>query len=52
MMGNRLSAIGYRQAPAGAGLRRHDCDFAQGYRFARPMPADALAAWMREQRFL
>ncbi len=33
-------------------LRRHDCDFAQGYRFARPMPADALAAWMREQRFL
>ena len=33
-------------------LRRHDCDFAQGYWFARPMPAEVFTGWMRERRFL
>ncbi|MBU6442026.1 MAG: EAL domain-containing protein, partial [Betaproteobacteria bacterium] len=33
-------------------LRQRDCDFAQGYWFARPMPAAAFTAWMRERRFL
>ncbi|MEY6433400.1 PAS domain S-box protein [Thioalkalicoccus limnaeus] len=34
-------------------LRSADCDLAQGYHFARPMPPDELAArWLRESRGL
>ena len=33
-------------------LRQRGCDLAQGYWFARPMPPDRLAEWMRERRFL
>ena len=28
-------------------LNRHGCDIGQGYLFARPMPADAFADWLR-----
>jgi len=31
-------------------LRRHGCDLGQGYLFARPMAADALAARLRRRR--
>jgi PAS domain S-box-containing protein len=33
-------------------LRRHDCDVAQGFCFARPMPAEVFTAWMSDRRFL
>ena len=29
-------------------LRRFDCDEAQGYHFARPMPAEELASWRHQ----
>ncbi len=28
-------------------LRRHDCDFAQGYFFSRPLPSEAFQGWAR-----
>jgi diguanylate cyclase (GGDEF)-like protein len=30
-------------------LKRFGCDLGQGYHFARPMPADAFEAWLRER---
>ena len=31
-------------------LRELDCDSAQGFFFARPMPADELSSWLEDQR--
>ncbi|KGI78108.1 putative bifunctional diguanylate cyclase/phosphodiesterase [Oleiagrimonas soli] len=30
-------------------LRNHGCEIGQGYLFSRPLPAAAMAAWLREQ---
>jgi len=38
-------AEGVETAEQLAMLRQLKCDMAQGYHFARPMPADELAAW-------
>jgi EAL domain-containing protein (putative c-di-GMP-specific phosphodiesterase class I) len=30
-------------------LRRHGCDVFQGWLYSKPLPADALAAWLRSR---
>ena len=46
-LGLKVVAEGVEQAREAALLREARCDELQGYLFARPMPADALAAWAR-----
>jgi EAL domain-containing protein (putative c-di-GMP-specific phosphodiesterase class I) len=44
-LGLRVVAEGVEDEAAFELLRSYGCDLAQGYYIARPMPADALAAW-------
>jgi diguanylate cyclase (GGDEF)-like protein len=43
----RVVAEGVEHAPALAALARFGCDYAQGYHFSRPLPAEAFTAWIR-----
>lgn len=43
----RVVAEGVESAADVAELARCGCDIAQGFHFSRPLPADALAAWLR-----
>lgn len=48
-LGLRVIAEGTEDAPTLAFLREHGCDLAQGYHFARAMPADAVASWLAQR---
>lgn len=43
-LGIKIVAEGVETAQQAAYLRKHGCDFAQGYLFGAPMPADAVTA--------
>ncbi len=45
-LGLKTIAEGVEHAKLAAHLRTLDCDEAQGYHFARPMPPEAFAAWV------
>ena len=45
----RVVAEGVETEDAAVRLRQLDCDEAQGYLFARPMPAEELEAWYRQR---
>ena len=45
-LGLKTIAEGVEDANVAAHLHRLECDEAQGYHFARPMPADAFEAWV------
>jgi EAL domain-containing protein (putative c-di-GMP-specific phosphodiesterase class I) len=45
----RHLAEGVETEQQAAMLRRAGCDEFQGFLYARPMPADALAAWRAER---
>jgi EAL domain-containing protein (putative c-di-GMP-specific phosphodiesterase class I) len=46
-LGLRFVAEGVEDAAAAAGLVPLGVDVLQGYHIARPMPADAVAPWVR-----
>nr|WP_205709056.1 GGDEF domain-containing phosphodiesterase [Kineococcus siccus] len=48
-MGIRAVAEGVETEDQRLALVAMDCDFVQGYHFARPLTADALEAWARER---
>ncbi len=48
-LGLRVVAEGVETAEDAAWLAESGCDLAQGFYFARPMPADALTAWLAER---
>ncbi|QIL43962.1 EAL domain-containing protein [Acidovorax sp. HDW3] len=45
--GRQVIAEGVETAAQGARLQQLGCTLAQGYHFARPMPLDALVAWLQ-----
>lgn len=47
-LGLKVTAEGIETPEQLASLRRLGCDYGQGYFFARPMPATALARWCRK----
>jgi diguanylate cyclase (GGDEF)-like protein/PAS domain S-box-containing protein len=47
-LGLQIVAEGIETREQAAYLRDVDCDLAQGFHFARPMPAHELAAWLLE----
>lgn len=46
-LGLRVVAEGVEDAAQAEALREAGCDEFQGFHFARPLPGDALQAWMR-----
>src|SRR2546423_7052063 len=48
-LGLTVVAEGVERADHVLALRRLGCDTAQGYHYARPMPAAGLAAWVRSR---
>ena len=48
-LGLSVVAEGIEQAETADSLRDLGCDSGQGYHFGRPMPADALESWARQQ---
>jgi diguanylate cyclase (GGDEF)-like protein/PAS domain S-box-containing protein len=48
-LGLDLVAEGVEDEATAAMLREMRCDTAQGYHFARPMPADELLVWLRDR---
>jgi diguanylate cyclase (GGDEF)-like protein len=49
-LGLTVVAEGVERAEHVSALIRLGCDIAQGYHFARPMPAPQLLTWLRERR--
>ena len=49
-LGLRVVAEGVESGPTARMLREARCDELQGFHFARPMDADALAAWLAAER--
>jgi EAL domain-containing protein (putative c-di-GMP-specific phosphodiesterase class I) len=50
-LGLQVTAEGVESEQACRELRRLACDLAQGYYFARPMPAEQITAWLGESRW-
>jgi len=50
-LGFQVTAEGVENEQACRELRNLGCDFAQGYYFARPMPAQQFDAWLKESRW-
>jgi EAL domain-containing protein (putative c-di-GMP-specific phosphodiesterase class I) len=48
-LGLRVVAEGVEDERSWQMLRDLECDLVQGYYLARPMPADAMSAWLRER---
>jgi EAL domain-containing protein (putative c-di-GMP-specific phosphodiesterase class I) len=48
-LGLTVAAEGVETDHEAAVLRRYGCDLAQGYHFARPMPAEVFIAWLAKQ---
>ena len=48
-LGLKVVAEGVEQAGALALLRQWGCDCVQGYFISRPLPAEALVAWLGER---
>ncbi len=48
-LGLDLVAEGVEDEATASMLREMRCDTAQGYHFARPMPADELSVWLRDR---
>ena len=46
----KVLAEGVETAEQLASLRHHGCDEIQGFLYARPMPGDALVAWLRQEQ--
>lgn len=46
----KVLAEGVETAEQLASLRHHGCDEIQGFLYARPMPGDALVAWLRQKQ--
>jgi diguanylate cyclase (GGDEF)-like protein/PAS domain S-box-containing protein len=47
-LGMRVTAEGIEDAATYEALRELGCDVGQGYFFSRPLPADQLAAWLKQ----
>jgi diguanylate cyclase (GGDEF)-like protein/PAS domain S-box-containing protein len=50
-LGFQVTAEGVEDEKACRELRQLTCDLAQGYYFARPMPAEQFAAWLKDSRW-
>ena len=48
-LGLKVVAEGIEDTKALAAVAAFGCDFAQGYHFSRPVPADAFTTWVRAQ---
>ena len=48
-LGLKVVAEGIEDTKALAAVAAFGCDYAQGYHFSRPVPADAFTTWVRAQ---